>query len=196
MLRMKHVSLSLDQVKAIKRAATHDASYADRVSLGFAIALDHFGRALGEHYDVLWEIDALEGLSSHSSTKNPEQFRRPPLHPFWHKHFSTPRHTIRNIGERWGLERSGNRDLFAAIAAAEKEHGDQPDLRDKRIAYQVLGGLEDRAAAQRMTGDWIIFAKHDGRNFYLGLGTHEEADDAIYQRLRGGSEWDFPFLFS
>ena len=25
-----------------------------------------------------------------------------------------------------------------------------------------------------MTGDWIIFAKHEGQNFYLGLATHEE----------------------
>jgi hypothetical protein len=50
-----------------------------------------------------------------------------------------------------------------------------------------------------MTGDWIIFAKHEGQNFYLGLATHEEAmpqvADQLYDKLRGGSAWEFPFLF-
>ncbi len=49
-----------------------------------------------------------------------------------------------------------------------------------------------------MTGDWIIFAKHERRNFYLGLGTHNEATrdpDTLYQRLLNGSEWEFRFLF-
>jgi hypothetical protein len=194
---MERVSLSMDQVKAIKRAATRDAPYADRVSLGFAVALDALRKQLREDYDVLREIDVLEGLSSNSSTKKPTQFERPPLHPFWHKHFSTARHLIRNVGNRWGLENSGNRDLLPAIEAVANECGDQPDLWQKRLVHQiVLGGLEDRAAERRMTGDWIIFTKHEGRNFYLGLGTHEEADDGIYQRLRRGGEWEFPFLFS
>ena len=54
------------------------------------------------------------------------------------------------------------------IEGVAVECGDQPDLWPKRLVHQlVLGGLDDRAAARRMTGDWIIFAKHEGRNFYL-----------------------------
>jgi hypothetical protein len=196
---MERVSLSLDQVKAIKRATTCDAPYADRVSLGFAVALDRLGKALGEHYDVIREIDVLEGLASNSSTKPPAPFRRPPLHPFWHQHFSTARHLIRNVGDRWGLENSGNRDLSVMIEEVAKECGDKPDLWPKRLAHRlVLDGLDDRAK-KGLTGDWIIFGKYEGRNFYLGLGTHEEArrdPDALYQRLHQGSEWEFPFLFA
>jgi hypothetical protein len=196
MPQMECISLTLDQVTAIKRDVTRGASYADRVSLGFAIALDGIRRQLREDDYVLREIDVLEGLSSHSSTKIPEQFKKPPLHPFWHKHFSTARHLNHNIGARWGFEKSGNRDFSAAIETVTREYGDQPDLWQKRLPYQiVLGGLHDRTTAGRMTGDWIIFAKHEGRNFYLGLGTHEESGDAIYQRLRGGSASEFPFLF-
>ena len=167
---MERVSLTLDQAAAIKRYATRGASYADRVSFGFAVALDRLGKQLGEDYDVCCEIDALEGLCPHSSTKRPTQFERPPLHPFWHKHFSTSRHLMRNVGLRWSFERGGNRELDVAIETIATEYGDQPDLWQKRLAYQiVLGGIDDRAGAQKMTGDWIIFAKHEGRNFYLGL---------------------------
>jgi hypothetical protein len=197
---MERVSLSLDEVRSIKKYTTRDASYAVRVSLGFAVALAHLGEVLGEDHHVLHEINVLEGLASNSSTKESAQFRRPPLHPFWHKHFSTARHLMRNMGERWGLGNSGNRDLSAMIGAVAVECGDQPDLWPKRLVHQlVLGGLDDRAAVRRMTGDWIIFAKHEGQNFYLGLGTHDEArrePDALYQRLHQGSEWEFPFLFA
>ena len=71
--------MSLDKVQAIKKYATRDASYADRVSLGFAVALAHLGESLGEDHDVLHEIDVLEGLTSNSSTKESAQFKRPPL---------------------------------------------------------------------------------------------------------------------
>jgi hypothetical protein len=47
-----------------------------------------------------------------------------------------------------------------------------------------------------MTGDWIVFAKHQGQNFYLGLATHDDDDEALYERLRQGGEWEFPFLFT
>ena len=101
---MERVSLSLDEVRAIKKYATRDAAYADRVSLGFAFALARLGEALGEDHDVLHEINVLEALASNSSTKESTQFKHPPLHPFWHKHFSTARHLMRNMGDRWDSE--------------------------------------------------------------------------------------------
>ena len=106
-VRVECVNLSLDEVRAIKKCATGDAAYADRVSLGFAFALARLGEALGEDHDVFHEMNVLEGLASNSSTKEFTQFKHPPLHPFWHKHFSTARHLMRNMGERWGSENPG-----------------------------------------------------------------------------------------
>lgn len=78
-------------------------------------------------------------------------------------------------------------------------YGDQLDLRQKWLAYQfVIGSLQKRTAAKRMTGDWIIFAKHDGQNFYLDLATHKEAEQdpgQLLHKLRLGSACEFPFLF-
>jgi hypothetical protein len=75
-------------------------------------------------------------------------------------------------------------DLSAMIEEVAVTYGDQPDLWQKRIVHElVIGGLEDRSAEQRMTGDWIIFAKHEGQNFYLGLASHEEATPQIADQL-------------
>ncbi len=198
MSEMGHVSLSRDQVRAIKETLTHGASYAERISLSFALAVFQLGQDFAEDRHVLHEVDVLEGVAQHSVTKEAEQFR-PPLHPLWHKHFSTPRHLMRNIGERWGLTKSGNRDLTAMIEKVASEYGDQPDLWQKRLVHQFgPGGLDDRIREQRMTGDWIIFGKHEDRNFYLGLATHDEAKrdpHLLMERLRQSNSWEFPFLF-
>jgi hypothetical protein len=63
-----------------------------------------------------------------------------------------------------------------------------------------VDGLEERALAQRLTGDWIIFAKRDGENYYLDLATHEEAEgpansERLMQKLQAGCQSEFPFLF-
>ncbi|QXX75027.1 hypothetical protein [Methylovirgula sp. HY1] len=198
MPEMCQLSLSLDEVRSIKEQVTHGASYAGRISIGFAIRLIQLREKFGEDHQVLHEIDVLEGLARNSySTKEATQFR-PPLHPFWHKHFATSRHTIRNMGERWALGKAGNRDLSAMIEEVAATYGDQPDLWPRLLVHRlVVGGLEERVAAKRMTGDWIIFAKHSGKNFYLDLSVHEEAThaDRLLEKLRLGSACEFPFLF-
>lgn len=49
-----------------------------------------------------------------------------------------------------------------------------------------------------MTGDWIVFGKQQGKNYYLDLATHAEPEEParLYEKLRGGSEAEFPFLFA
>ncbi|MGB7100328.1 MAG: hypothetical protein WBD95_16405 [Xanthobacteraceae bacterium] len=61
----------------------------------------------------------------------------------------------------------------------------------------VLDGFIDRAN-RGLTGDWIIYAKHEGYQYYVDLAAHEEADDGerLYQKLRHGSFAEFPFLFA
>ena len=97
-------------------------------------------------------------------TKPEAQFKHPPLHPLWHKHYSGPHVTWRRIlSTRWGLYADGNRDLIkmldqmvtpTASYDIEKLAGD--------IAHRmVMDGYEERAKC-RLTGDWIIFGKQDG----------------------------------
>jgi hypothetical protein len=91
-------SFSREEIDAIKIGITGGRPYAKRVSFALAARLLQMGDRHREQAIVLDEFDFLEGLHPNSRTKPAEQFRHPPLHPLWHKHFSAPRHMARNIG--------------------------------------------------------------------------------------------------
>ena len=108
------VSLTLEQLYEVKLQILHQAPYASRVSLGLALRLVEHSNDL---VAVLREIDSLEGLKPETPVKRAEQFKHPPLFPFWHKHYFTSRHALRNVGERWNVARGqGNRDLSSLLS--------------------------------------------------------------------------------
>lgn len=108
---------------------------------------------------------------------------------------------FRNIGERWNIARGeGNRDLDTMIQKVVSEQGHNPAMWHKLLAHRfVMDGVEERSEANQLTGDWIIFAKHGGNNYYLDLATHEKGEvekaPDLLDKLRNGSSMDFPFLF-
>jgi hypothetical protein len=102
-------------------------AFADRISLSFAVRVLSIKADLKEDHFVLYEIDCLEGFRSPLKTKPEEQFRHPPLHPLWHKHYSAPRHLPKNIAIRWNLDGSGNKDLLSMLGEVAKTHGKMPD---------------------------------------------------------------------
>lgn len=194
------ISMTLDEVTAFKRLVTGDASFADRISLGFAFRLARLNQTNREDFNVLFEIQHLEqGVPT--TTKPAEQFKYAPLQRFWHKHFFSSRHQLRNVGERWNIARGhGNPDLDAMINQVASEQGPDPAMWPKLLTHRlVMGGIKERSEANRLTGDWIIFAKHVGNNYYLDLATHEEGEvenaPGLLDKLRNSSSWDFPFLF-
>jgi len=192
-------NLTRDQLARLKLEITGRAAYAPRVSLVLAL------RLIGHRADrsaVVCEIDSLEGVRLPTRAKPAQQFKHAPLTPLWHKHFFSPRHLFRNIGERWNLARGGgNRDLDAVLSEVATDYGSDPSMwPGKLVDRHNVGGLEERAEAKRLTGDWIIFAKHHGQNYYLDLATHEEAEgsdnaERLMQKIRAGSRADFSFLF-
>ena len=81
-------------------------------------------------------------------------------------------------------------------ADVARSHGDDPDAWLKALLHSfVMEGYERRASPNKLTGDWIVFAKHEGQNYYLDLATHSENDEALYMKLHQGSAAEFPFLF-
>lgn len=192
-------SISFEEMAEIKRRATMERLYADRVSLVLAFRLlGQLGQML-DPFEILDELDHLEGLRP-SKTKPAEPFRKPPLseYPLLHKHFfSAHRHLVRNIGIRWALDKGGNKDLDKAIHDIAKRYGDDPDLWPKMLAHrEVIEGFEDRVR-RGLTGDWIIYTQHEGRNYYLDIATHHEGKKPgeLLKKLRNGCQSEFPFAF-
>jgi hypothetical protein len=197
----QHFSLTLEQIAAFKKSVTGDAAFSDRVSVGFAYRLAYLKSEFGDDHHVIFEIDHME-RGVRTSTKPATLFKHRPLKGFWHKHFTSHRHMLRNIGERWNIARGpGNHDLDRMIGEVATEAGNDPDVWPKLLVYRfVMGALEERAAEQRSTGDWIIFAKHEGQNYYLDLAGHEEGEEGenarrLFERIKASSAAEFPFLF-
>ena len=192
------VSLGFDEIARVKQVVSEGREYCERMSFGLILRLLDIQCGNREKGFILDEIDFLEGVSPSTRTKEASQFKRSPLRPFWHKHFSTPRHTFKNLGVRWGLDRGGNTDLSCMISGVASEHGHDPEKWPLVLADRlVFEGFVDRAR-HGLTGDWIIFAIHHGQNYYLDLATHEEGVDSytLYEKLRDSAEAEFPFLFS
>jgi len=147
---------------------------------------------------VIREIEALEGIRAASRLKPPIQNKHPPLRGLWHKHYMQDgiASMARNI--QHGLRRHGI-PLFTqraeeAAADGKLRYVSQEDI--GALAHDVVTGNWQRlSAAQALTGEWLLFAKHAGQNYYLDLGTHDKSThenvrsqiDAIYCK-------EFPFL--
>lgn len=193
------ISLDRGELARLKEVAACSRPYAERLSTGIVIRLLTTAQQDAEF--VLDAIDGLEGLRSAGNIKQASQFRHPPLHPLWHQHFSAPRHLVRNLGERWGVARgaNGNRDLDHLIKHVVHEHPATGDRWPGILAHRFGHGYFERAQQGRLTGDWIVFAQHEGAKYYLDLATHEEGQPEnaarLLSKLRNSANADFPFVF-
>lgn len=195
-------SFTFDEISDLKINFFKSEDLASRCSSVMFFKILLFDDIYEAGSSVFIEIDCLEkGIST--STKPASQFRRPPLKPLWHKHFQANRHLHRNIMERWGLSNGeGNRDFDRMILEVAEKFGNDPKIWPGVIAHRlVMGGLNDRISAQRITGDWIIFAKHNNNNYYLDLATHntgcgEDNEKILLDNIKINCAPEFPFLFS
>ncbi|WP_312244294.1 hypothetical protein [Stutzerimonas nitrititolerans] len=193
------VSLDKELIARLKTEAVRGKPYAERISIALAFRLLNSSNPRFDPFSVLDEIDYLEGIRSSSRTKKESQFRKPPLYPFWHKHFFSAQHLLKNIGIRWNLGGDGNKDLDNLLREVAEQHGDDPDAWPNHLTHQlVIGGFTERSE-RGLTGDWLIYAKCEGQNYYLDLATHEEGlqdeADSLFNKLKNGSKAEFPFLF-
>lgn len=188
------LSLSDGEIEDIKTEILQGRPYAERISWGFALRL----MAYKNSFSVTDELDYLEGYREGTLTKPAAQFK-PPLYPFWHKHFTTPGHLAHNLQVRWGMNKGGNRDLENLIKDIAQGYGGNDGEWPNYLADRlIIGGYGDRLG-RGLTGNWIIYAQHLGLNYYLDLATHDEAvgDNAVklLSKLQNSAYAEFPFCF-
>jgi hypothetical protein len=71
-----------------------------------------------------------------------------------------------------------------------------PEVISRSIADAIVGVYQQRALTQNLTGEWIVFARHEGQNYYLCLATHDEvrANPSVLVERISGCTGEFPFL--
>jgi hypothetical protein len=151
----------------------------------------------GDPAKIVAEVRGLEGLGS-SGTRAAEEFGRPPLRGFWKKHYlvggmgSLAKNIMLGLGKkRRGLRRIVQEHWNPATAHLP------PEAVSRNIANAITNLYADRSLAQELTGEWIVFARHEGQNYYLCLAMHEEvrADpNVLVERIKNGCVPEFPFL--
>lgn len=147
---------------------------------------------------VVREIRALEGIGPPSQLKAPIQNKHPPLKGLWHKHYfgdgivPIAANVLKGLG-RFGIpyaqqkvdeaKQTGVMGFFTAEDA-------------KAIADDVVHGhLQRLRQKQELTGEWLVFARHEGRNYYLCLATHDTASHVDLRRqIDTVCCQEFPFL--
>jgi hypothetical protein len=146
-------------------------------------------------------IQELEGVGR-GCKRRFEQFKHPPLKGFFKAHFFDARFMVMNLINHWGLEFESSPKLSSLISRVMDEEEKEPSRFgwQGRLAHEMtVGGYKERARKNRLTGEWIIFAKHNNLNYYLCISRHtksKQGDQEIYDFLKILCEHEYPFLLS
>ncbi|MBN3762200.1 hypothetical protein [Burkholderia sp. Ac-20365] len=147
-------------------------------------------------FDLTQPIKVLEGLSSSSATGREDQFQHAPLTGLYKKHFTSPRFLPRNL-LNFLRSKEGGRHFNEAWDTAAQASGSQyiDDAFTKYLSHHmVVDSIEIKNSSNRMTGESVVFHKHEGKNYYLTFGLHSETNDEIYKRIVLACEFDsLPF---
>ena len=197
--------LNPNRVQRMKKDLAMGQPYWSRLSTAFALNLELIRITRDFNIcSVMDEIAALERSTSRpSSTKAPERFGGAIMGRFWHKHYSTAQHMGHNLRMHWTGPYAEKIGLFGQTLNEiypDREKSITPDEARGmlvRLHQTLLEGLERRKTAARMTGEWIIYYQHEGRNYYLDIAWHSEQanEQALYDRLNESCAWEFPFAF-
>jgi hypothetical protein len=146
---------------------------------------------------IVREIALLEA-GEPGEFKEPIKNRHPPLKGLWHKHYMQDGLPSLAMNIDKGLNWYGMPFFEQKIREAEEagelrylEPEDVPALVDDI----VRGNYLRLAEKQSLSGEWIIFAKHEGQNYYLTTATHDKTThERVRQQIDDVCCVEFPFL--
>jgi len=148
---------------------------------------------------VIHQIEALEGARV-TTMKSATAFRGAHLSGLWHQHFlpngvAAIARNVRNALSHYGIPSAVKR-VREAQAAGEDRVFDHDDI--ARFTNEVVyENLDRREGEAKMTGEWLIFVPHDGRNYYLAIANHTDGaagDEALRRQIDLVCVREFPFL--
>lgn len=153
-------------------------------------------------FNICHEILCLEeGPSNCSSNTKPQAMfnRKPFLRGLWHKHYRGVGIPTFAQNLRMSLHTYGIPYLDELLEKSERT-GETHYLTEedaKKISHQVvMEHYMRRSAEKKMTGHWIIYAIHEGKNYYLCLGQHTDDEAHLRTQIDMVCKADFQFLES
>ncbi|EGR0143991.1 hypothetical protein ACI1G1_003448 [Vibrio cholerae] len=173
-----------------------DANVIERCSERFVLDLYVYANTSGLNPAiVIEEVQALESSDKQSKTKPELMFTRQPLKGLWHKHFFSRHFLAQNMLLAHGNGRI-DRKIEQVFAKYEGIEGTVDNFR--ALVREVRQGssdlYKDRQDQSRLTGEWIVFIKHEGLNYYICIDFHLSGDQNIYNKVLLACEKDFPEL--
>lgn len=150
----------------------------------------HFENETANVFPIFGAIAALEGAKSArpSRTKDASPFDRHKwLKGLWHVHYTQAQFMRRNLELHWKPVHRQNRLIKDSFDGWELWQA----VRD--FSKRYVEGYLQRGDDNELTGEWVVFAKQDGVNYYLTLGTHKKEDEAIWRRCKACAP-EFPGL--
>lgn len=149
---------------------------------------------------IIDEILCLEGnsLRGESRTKPPMMFNRKPyLRGLWHKHYRGAGLAVMARNIQIALKNYGLPRLEAGIEEVMKSGEERYFTAEDAalIAHEaVVENWKRRSDEQKLTGHWIIYAIHEGKNYYLSLGQHTDDEAELRRQIEAACLCQFPFL--
>jgi hypothetical protein len=143
-------------------------------------------------HDILSAIKDVEHGEPASGVKPATQFKNMPLKGLWHKHYFSAHFLVQNIflalGKN-GLDKLVNEAFDPAKSDVITR--EMVNELAQRLAHEPF---QARDAAKKVTGEWMVYLRRDGKNYYLCCNTHDANDQFIYDRIMEHCVRDFPDL--
>jgi hypothetical protein len=145
---------------------------------------------------VVHEIETLEGIREKSQTEPANQFKGNILKGFWKKHFFVPSYSLgQNVINHWKLGQSSSEKFKSKYLELAKPYKNLENPSDKvlrKLSAQIAEAIMKPISESKKTGEYIIFCKYRGKNYYLCLGAHG-TDEKIRKDITT-CVTEFPFL--
>lgn len=147
-------------------------------------------------FDLTQPIKVLENLSTLDVTGDESQFNHSPLTGLYKKHFMSARFLVKNLAI-FTRGKEGRRHFIKTWDEAARTSGSgtiDETFTNYLTHHIVFDPIQIKSNSRRMTGEWVVFHKYQGNNYYLTLASHDEANDEIYKRVKLACEFDdLPF---
>ncbi|MGT3832139.1 hypothetical protein [Vibrio cholerae] len=193
MKRIVQVEIQDDELLRFEKVSGISYKIKGNYSKLFLADLMAFHRLFGIGSDeVFMVLNDYEKGRNRAGIKAPTPFKHPLLKGLHHIHFTSSRYIPQNI--KIGLGKNGLRNIINSVM---DDVAKSPEQQAKEIADKVVTGtLDKRQARNKMTGEWVVYAKYNDELYYLCLAQHDDGDQFIRDRIEQYCIDEFPFLSS